>query len=84
MSYLSGVFIESPTEFIVDAKSVAPTGEGNVKAILTNPKGQKMECPVRNNADGTFTVQYVPYEQGTFNHNVLITIAICSYKLDVP
>ncbi|XP_041349933.1 filamin-A-like isoform X2 [Gigantopelta aegis] len=65
-----GVFIESPTEFIVDAKSVSPVGEGNVKATITNPKGQKMECPVCNNADGTYTVQYVPYEQGPMTVDV--------------
>ncbi|XP_053377764.1 filamin-A-like isoform X5 [Mercenaria mercenaria] len=59
-----GVFLDSPTGFTVDAKSVAPKGEGKVRAIVTSPSGQRTESLVKNNDDGTYDVLYTPYEQG--------------------
>ncbi|KAL4226921.1 hypothetical protein ACF0H5_014899 [Mactra antiquata] len=59
-----GVFLDSPTGFTVDAKSVAPTGEGKVRAIVTSPSGTRTESLVKNNEDGTYDVLYTPYEQG--------------------
>lgn len=64
--YFPGVFLDSPTGFTVDAKSVAPTGEGKVRAIVTSPSGQRTESLVKNNNDGTYDVLYTPYEQGMF------------------
>ncbi|XP_052286873.1 filamin-A-like isoform X5 [Dreissena polymorpha] len=58
------VFLESPTGFTVDAKSVTPVGEGKVRAIVTSPSGQRTESLVKNNKDGTYDVLYTPYEQG--------------------
>lgn len=62
--FFPGVFLDSPTGFTVDAKSVAPTGEGKVRAIVTSPSGQRTESLVKNNKDGTYDVLYTPYEQG--------------------
>ena len=59
-----GVFLDSPTGFTVDAKSIAPKGEGKVRAIVTSPSGQRTESLVKNNNDGTYDVLYTPYEQG--------------------
>ncbi len=59
-----GVFLESPTEFTVDAKSVTGSGSGRVECLLTSPSGRVVRCPVKNMADGTYQVQYAPYEQG--------------------
>lgn len=61
---ISDVFLESPTGFTVDAKSVTPVGEGKVRAIVTSPSGQRTESLVKNNKDGTYDVLYTPYEQG--------------------
>jgi hypothetical protein len=59
-----GVFLESPTEFTVDAKSVTSSGSGNVECLLTSPSGRVVRCPVKNMANGTYQVQYAPYESG--------------------
>jgi filamin len=69
--FYTGVFLDSPTGFTVDAKSVAPTGDGKVRAIVTSPSGQRTESLVKNNNDGTYDVLYTPYEQG---------MLYCSYK----
>ncbi|CAH1784407.1 unnamed protein product [Owenia fusiformis] len=65
------VFLESTTDFTVDAKSVTPTGEGKVRAIITNPSGSKMEAITNNNEDGTYKVSYTPFEQGP--HKIDVT-----------
>lgn len=62
-----GVFLESTTDFTVDAKSVTPNGEGTVKAFVTVPNGQRMEAIVTNNNDGTYKCMYTPFEQGQFS-----------------
>jgi len=58
------VFLDSTTDFTVDASSVAPNGEGKVRAIITNPSGTKNDTMVSNNEDGTYKVAYAPYEEG--------------------
>ena len=64
MFTLLGVFLDSPTGFTVDAKSVTPEGAGKVRAIVTSPSGQRTESLVKNKGDGTYDVLYTPYEQG--------------------
>lgn len=59
-----GVFIESPSEFTVDAKSVTGSGSGHVECQIKSPDGRVVRCPVKNLKDGTYLVQYVPYEIG--------------------
>lgn len=59
-----GVFLDSPTEFTVDAKSVSPNGTGTVRAIVTNPSGTKNDTNVDNKKDGTYSVLYTPVEEG--------------------
>ncbi|XP_064632236.1 filamin-A-like isoform X3 [Lineus longissimus] len=65
-----GVFLESPTDFTVDARSVTPSGDGKVKAILTNPQGTKYDTIVKNHQDGTYNVSYTPFEQGVHTLDV--------------
>ncbi len=60
----SGVFLESPTEFTVDAKLLTTSGSGNVECLLTSPSGRTIRCPVKNMTNGTYQVQYAPYESG--------------------
>ena len=57
------MFLESTTEFTVDARSVVPRG-GKVKAFVTGPSGTRTEALVNNNNDGTYKCMYTPYEQG--------------------
>jgi len=60
---VAGVFLESTTEFTVDARSVVPRG-GRVKAFVTAPTGTRTEALVNNINDGTYKCMYTPYEQG--------------------
>ncbi|XP_078339973.1 filamin-A-like isoform X11 [Crassostrea virginica] len=64
------VFLDSPTEFTVDAKSVSPQGEGNVRAIVNNPSGAKNDTTVTNKGDGTYDVLYTPVEEGNISLDV--------------
>ena len=56
--------MDCPNEFTVDAKSVSPTADGVVRAIVTSPSGQRTDTLVKNNGDGTYNVLYTPFEQG--------------------
>ena len=67
-----GVFLESTTEFTVDARSVVPRG-GKVKAFVTTPSGTRTEALVNNNNDGTYKCMYTPYEQGMSPHYMAYT-----------
>lgn len=58
------MFIDSTTDFTVDAASVSPVGEGKLRAIITSPSGTKNDTMVTNNGDGTYNVAYAPYEEG--------------------
>ena len=58
------MFLESPTEFTVDAKSVTASGTGRVECVLKTPTGRTVRCPVKNMGDGTYLVQYAPTETG--------------------
>lgn len=62
--FITGVFLESTTDFTVNAQSVTRTGEGKVKAFVTAPTGTRMEALVNNNNDGTYKCMYTPFEQG--------------------
>ncbi|XP_056000448.1 filamin-A-like isoform X18 [Ostrea edulis] len=64
------VFLDSPTEFTVDASSVTPSGEGNVRAIVNNPSGTKNDTTVTNKGDGTYDVLYTPVEEGNMSLDV--------------
>ena len=68
---LVGVFLDSTTDFTVDARSVTPTCAGKVRAVITNPSGTKNDTMVTPNGDGTYHVTYAPFEQGkTLARNV--------------
>jgi len=43
MLIILDVFMDSTTDFTVDASSVSPSGDGKVKAIITGPSGTKSE-----------------------------------------
>jgi len=67
----TGVFSESTTDFIVDAKSVEPRGEGVTKALITSPTGTRSEAIVKNKKDGLYECLYTPVEQGP--HKIDVT-----------
>ena len=72
------MFLEAPTEFTVDARSVTPNGEGAVQAVLTTPTGRKMQTLVNNKKDGTYPVLYTPMEQGrSLVGCVCVCVCVC-------
>lgn len=61
---LAGVFREATTEFSVDARALTQTGGPHVKARVANPSGNLTETYVQDRGDGTYKVEYTPYEEG--------------------
>lgn len=60
----AGVFREATTEFSVDARALTQTGGPHVKARVANPSGNLTETYVQDCGDGTYKVEYTPYEEG--------------------
>lgn len=61
----AAVFREATTDFTVDARPLSPRGGDHVKAEVRNPSGALTDCSVTDNGDGTYGVQYTPFENGT-------------------
>ncbi|XP_053908181.1 filamin-A isoform X1 [Cuculus canorus] len=59
-----GVFREAVTAFEVDARALGPAGGPHVKARVVNPSGNSTETFVEDRGDGTYHVEYTPYEEG--------------------
>uniref|UniRef100_A0A8C3CEK2 Filamin C n=1 Tax=Cairina moschata TaxID=8855 RepID=A0A8C3CEK2_CAIMO len=66
-----GVLREVSTDFTVDARALTKTGGPHVKARVLNPSGAKTETYVTDHGDGTYRVDYTPYEDGV--HHVEVT-----------
>nr|KAF6435403.1 filamin A [Rousettus aegyptiacus] len=66
-----GVFREATTEFSVDARALTKSGGPHVKARVANPSGNLTETYVQDCGDGTYKVEYTPYEEGL--HSVDVT-----------
>uniref|UniRef100_A0A8C0JGP3 Filamin A n=1 Tax=Chelonoidis abingdonii TaxID=106734 RepID=A0A8C0JGP3_CHEAB len=67
----SGVFREATTEFCVDARALGVSGGPHVKTRVSNPSGNLTEALVQDLGDGTYRVEYTPYEEGV--HSVDVT-----------
>ncbi|XP_069025647.1 filamin-B isoform X3 [Embiotoca jacksoni] len=65
------VFREATTAFTVDARPLARRGGDHVKAEVRNPSGALTDCVVTDNADGTYGVEYTPFENGAHSVQVL-------------
>ncbi|XP_075604586.1 filamin-C isoform X2 [Balearica regulorum gibbericeps] len=66
-----GVLREVGTDFTVDARSLTKTGGPHVKARVLNPSGATTDTYVTDHGDGTYRVDYTPYEDGL--HRVEVT-----------
>ncbi|XP_062435512.1 filamin-C isoform X3 [Rhea pennata] len=66
-----GVLREVSTEFTVDARALTKTGGPHVKARVVNPSGAKTDTYITDHGDGTYRVDYTPYEDGV--HRVEVT-----------
>uniref|UniRef100_A0A2S2QCD4 Filamin-A n=1 Tax=Sipha flava TaxID=143950 RepID=A0A2S2QCD4_9HEMI len=60
----NGVFLNSPTDFVVDSRAVAKYGQGVITCTVTNPTGSRTETFITPQSDGTFKISYTPFEEG--------------------
>ncbi|VVC42331.1 Hypothetical protein CINCED_3A018391 [Cinara cedri] len=58
------VFLGSPTDFVVDSRTVAKFGQGVVTCTVTNPSGSRTESFITPQSDGTYKISYTPFEEG--------------------
>uniref|UniRef100_A0A8C4EM37 Filamin B n=1 Tax=Dicentrarchus labrax TaxID=13489 RepID=A0A8C4EM37_DICLA len=65
------VFREATTAFTVDARPLTRRGGDHLKAEVRNPSGALTDCVVTDNADGTYGVEYTPFENGVHSVQVL-------------
>ncbi|XP_048403876.2 filamin-B isoform X1 [Stegostoma tigrinum] len=66
-----GVFCDATTDFTVDASSLTKVGGNHIRASITNPSGASTDCLIKDNGNGTYAVEYTPYEKGV--HTVDVT-----------
>ncbi|KAM8820778.1 filamin-C isoform 2-T2 [Eudromia elegans] len=66
-----GVLREVSTEFTVDARALTASGGPHVAARVLNPSGATTDTYVTDRGDGTYRVDYTPYEEGA--HRVEVT-----------
>ncbi|XP_060516412.1 filamin-A isoform X2 [Cylas formicarius] len=62
---LHGVYVDSPTDFLVDTRGIPKSSDdGKVTCTITNPSGAQTEKLVTALLDGTYKVSYTPFEEG--------------------
>ena len=67
------MFCEATTDFTVDSRPLTQVGGDHIKAHIANPSGASTECFVTDNADGTYQVEYTPFEKGELSSwNVIL------------
>lgn len=62
----SGVFREATTDFTVDARALTQKGGDRIKTLISNPSGSCTDALITDLGDGTYNVEYTPYEEGEF------------------
>ncbi|XP_047194519.1 filamin-C isoform X3 [Hippoglossus stenolepis] len=65
-----GVLREVTTHFIVDARSLYKSGS-QIKTCISNPLGANTDAYITDKGDGTYRVEYTPYEDGLHLIDVL-------------
>ncbi|KAJ8259883.1 hypothetical protein GJAV_G00174540 [Gymnothorax javanicus] len=66
-----GVLREATTDFTVDARPLTKVGGNHIKAQVKNPSGATTDCMIVDKADGTYNVEYTPFENGVHSVEVL-------------
>ncbi|XP_074538390.1 filamin-A isoform X4 [Halichoeres trimaculatus] len=59
-----GVFREATTDFTVDARALTQAGGDHIKTLISNPSGSHTDALITDLRDGTYSVEYTPYEEG--------------------
>lgn len=60
----AGVFREATTDFTVDARALTQSGGNHIKTLISNPSGSCTDALITDLGDGTYSVEYTPYEEG--------------------
>ncbi|XP_054641647.1 filamin-B [Dunckerocampus dactyliophorus] len=66
-----GVFKDATTAFTVDARPLTRRGGEHVKVEIRSPSGALADCMVTDKADGTYRVEYTPFESGDHSIQVI-------------
>lgn len=61
---VAGVLKEVVTHFAVDTRAHYKSGSSNVKVHISNPSGSNTDTQITDIGDGTYRVEYTPYEDG--------------------
>ncbi|XP_039204026.1 filamin-B isoform X4 [Crotalus tigris] len=80
------VFREATTDFTVDASPLTKTGGDHIKAQIANPSGASTDCLIKDNADGTYAVEFTPFERGPHTVDVTyddVPVPNSPFKVDV-
>ena len=48
----------------MDARALTQTGGDHIKTVISNPSGSLTDASLTDRQDGTYTVEYTPYEEG--------------------
>ena len=69
---ITGVNLYQPTEFTIDSRAVnRPKGESErIGCTINNPSGGVTEKVITPQANGTYKVNYTPFEEGKHNVDV--------------
>uniref|UniRef100_A0A3Q3J7Y0 Calponin-homology (CH) domain-containing protein n=1 Tax=Monopterus albus TaxID=43700 RepID=A0A3Q3J7Y0_MONAL len=59
-----GVLREVTTHFTVDARAYYKSGGSHIKTCISNPSGANTDTYITDKGDGTYRVEYMPYEDG--------------------
>lgn len=72
------MFVDSPTDFVVDTRALAnlrkdaakggDKGEGKVMCVITNPSGTRTDSILKPLTDGTYKISYTPFEEGMWDN----------------
>lgn len=62
----------------MDARALTKVGGKHIKAHVKNPSGAATDSVISDNGDGTYNVEYTPFEDGMM-HNILLKCPEKSY-----
>ncbi|XP_075219680.1 filamin A protein cher isoform X2 [Lycorma delicatula] len=68
---LHGVYVDSPTDFVVDSGAIGKAEDRKVTCTITNPSGSLTENHITPLADGTYRISYTPFEEGRHTIDIL-------------
>ncbi|XP_074861976.1 filamin-B isoform X3 [Carettochelys insculpta] len=80
------VFREATTDFTVNAQPLTKTGGDHIQAHITNPSGASTDCLIKDNADGTYAVEFTPFEKGPHTIEVMyddVPVPNSPFQVDV-